>query len=334
MNKKYVIICYTLSILTMACSSGDDGGGLSGKSVVINNNGNTSDGSRFTALDDKSFYLDYIKYSVKNGHLSVTGFDKQGFKGVASIYSNITYKGNSYEVLEIGGDAFTLCKTLTAVTLPINLKKINSHAFGSCENITSIRIPSSVEYIGQGIFYDCKKLTSIIVDNNNKTYDSRDNCNAIIETSSSKLISGCNNTKIPNSIMSLASYAFSGCADLKDITIPNCETIEERVFYLCSGLSSITIPNSVLYISESAFNGCSSLTTLTLGSSVENIDYAAFDGCGNISTIHCLCSNPPSLYNSFDFRTYAKATVYVPKGSLDKYQKSSGWKNFRNIVEE
>ncbi|MBQ6209968.1 MAG: leucine-rich repeat protein, partial [Prevotella sp.] len=72
-------------------------------------------------------------------------------------------------------------------------------------------------------------------------YDSRNNCNAIIETSTNTLISGCKNTSIPNSVTTIGDGAFHGC----------------------SGLTSITIPNSVTTIGDGAFHGCSGLTSIT-----------------------------------------------------------------------
>ena len=60
-----------------------------------------------------------------------------------------------------------------------------------------------------------------MVDENNTVYDSRDNCNAIIETASNKLIVGCGSTIIPNSIIEIDTDAFNGVGELTSITIPN-----------------------------------------------------------------------------------------------------------------
>ena len=127
------IVIFALSgILFVSCGSDDEEDSNRGISVVIKENGTTSNGSIFSAVDDKNFYLDYVKYSVKEGHLAVTGYDKSGFKGVAKIVSSITYNGNFFEVLEIGDQAFKNCEILTSVSIPKCVTAIGDYAFYGC----------------------------------------------------------------------------------------------------------------------------------------------------------------------------------------------------------
>ena len=76
-----------------------------------------------------------------------------------------------------------MCSGLTSITIPNSVASISIIAFSNCNGLTSITIPNSVTYIGYRAFGGCSGLTSIKVDNNNKEYDSRNNCNAIIKTS-------------------------------------------------------------------------------------------------------------------------------------------------------
>ena len=85
---------------------------------------------------------------------------------------------------------------------------------------TEITILDSVTSIGNSAFEGCSGLTSISVDVNNPKYDSRNNCNAIIETETNTLIAGCKNTIIPDSVTSIGKDAFLGCSGFKEIRIP------------------------------------------------------------------------------------------------------------------
>jgi len=131
--------------------------------------------------------------------------------------------------------------------------------------LTSITIPNSVTSIGEGAFAKCDGLTSIVIAKGNSKYDSRDNCNAIIETETNSLIAGCKNTTIPNSVTEIGDYAFMWCDGLTSITIPNSVTeIGKWAFNGCTGLTSITIPNSVTSIGEWAFSDCDGLKTIII----------------------------------------------------------------------
>ena len=96
---------------------------------------------------------------------------------------------------KIGGDAFRCCGGLASITLPDSVTEIGQGAFYGCNGLMSIMLPESVTEIGFFAFCDCSNLESIKVDENNRVYDSRENCNAIIEKSSNKLVVGCKNTK-------------------------------------------------------------------------------------------------------------------------------------------
>ena len=132
----------------------------------------------------------------------------------------------------------------------------NASVYADCSGITSIEIPNSVTSIGARAFDGCTSLTSIVVAEGNTKYDSRENCNAIIETATNTLIRGCKNTIIPNSVTSIGYQAFYGCTGLTSIEIPNSVTsIGSSAFYNCFGLTSIETPNSVTSIDTYAFYG-------------------------------------------------------------------------------
>ena len=212
----------------------------------------------FTNVDvPKDNYVGGIWYNFDDEHLTAevtfqgAYFDSylDEYSGEVVIPSSVTYNAQTYTVTSIGEFAFYWCDGLTAVTIPNSVTSIGNSAFEFCSGLTSVTIPNSVTSIGDDAFHQCTGLTSLSVEAGNTVYDSRNNCNAIIETSTNTLIFGCQNTTISNTVTSIGDGAFNGC----------------------SGLTSVTIPNSVTSIGSSAFSGCSGLKAIYCESSTPAI---------------------------------------------------------------
>ncbi len=239
-------------------------------------------------LHTDAFNASIVSHEFKDGKgtitfdADVTSIGYAAFKGCTGLTS-ITIPNS---VTSIGYGAFFECSGLTSITIPNSVTSIGDWVFGYC-SLTSVTIPNSVTSIGISAFKGCTGLTSITVESGNPNYDSRDNCNALIETSTNKLIAGCNSTVIPNSITSIGDGAFQYCSGLTSITIPNSVTsIGDWAFYECSGLTSITIPNSVTSIGDWAFGYCSGLTSITIPNSVTSIGWATFSDCSGLTSIN------------------------------------------------
>lgn len=164
---------------------------------------------------------------------------------------------------------------MTSIDIPNSVISIESYAFAYCKGLTSFNLSSSVTKIGSGIFFNCEGLASINVDINNPNYDSRDDCNAIIEKNTNTLLVGCKSTIIPPSITSIGSNAFYNCVGLSSIDIPNgVAEIGKWAFEGCTGLLSITLPQSITSIGNDAFKGCSSLKSIVLCCNLEKLSSA------------------------------------------------------------
>ena len=258
------------------------------ENVVVDNNGVASGGHSFTRIDDKNFYIDDIKYTVVDSVLEVTGYDQTFFKGEANIVSSLDYHNIHFNVKSINSEAFHSCEIIKTVIIPNGIAKIGGYAFAGCVNLESVSIGNSLSYISGETFSGCTKLLSIRVAGDNRKYDSRNNCNAIIETASNSLIVGCKNTVIPSSVTRIAKSAFYGCSAMTSIAIPdNITSIGSYTFAYCSNLKTIILSENTTTIGSFAFYDCKNLTSITIPNKVTEIGREAFIGCSNLSvTLH------------------------------------------------
>ena len=268
-------------------------------------------------------------------------------------------------VTSIGVRAFEGCDGLTSIVIPNSVTSIGNKAFYSCDGLTSINIPNSVTVIGNNVFESCNELACLVVESGNPRYDSRNNCNAIIETADNTLIVGCKNTIIPNSVTSIGGWAFSYCWGLTSINIPNSVTaigagafegcdgltsvdisnsvtsIGRYAFLNCWNLTSINIPNSVTSIGAGAFEYCTELTSIDIPNSVTSIGNEAFKNCWSLTDVYCYiadlsrvsCGNE-QFCKEFD-SDYSGRTLHVLQGTADAYWADENWyPYFGQIVDD
>ena len=245
----------------------------------------------------------------------------------------------------IGQFAFFDCTTLASLHIPENVETIGNAAFYDC-NLTSVFIPAGVTKIEKSAFEDNTFLATMEVDAANKVYDSRENCNAIIETATNTVISGCLNSFIPEGIMAIGDAAFRKCINLTSITFPTgIKTIGPNAFDECSGLTSIELPEGVTNIGDIAFHSCVNVTSVTLPNSLTNIGTSAFANCRKLTSVTIprkvtvlgnLCFAVGKSLTTVNFESFTPPAIgdgcfdnyscmyYVPCGAQNAYVKALG----------
>ena len=270
-----------------------------------------------------TFTVDGICYQTASGGVNVvkesSGFDNYAGLTNVVIPSVVGYNGHNYQVVRIadqafrfaenlksieipntittiGAGAFYNCSSLTSITIPNSVTSIGNSAITGCANLLSVNISSSVKSIGTNNLKECPMLEQIWVDPENTVYDSRENCNALIKTSTNELLMGCNTSFIPSTVESIADHAFYNFDGLKTITLPASVTkIGYQAFRDCDGLERVAINGQLSSFGAHAFEGCSSLHDVQLCEGIQYISLNCFESCNSLKTI-----NIPESVNVID----------------------------------
>ena len=190
-----------------------------------------SDKGIYTIKNEDGVKLDYIKMTESTVALTYNEKRDADISGTLHIPAIVSIKGQQYKVTTIGDKALSNNPRLKAVYIPATVNRIGIHALTNCDN-----------------------LEQIVVDGQNSVLDSREGCNAIIDTDRRMVVRGCKASTIPEGIRHIGPYAF----------------------YQCQSLTSIQLPKSLISIREYAFTGCRSLVSVMLPPNLIIIDKYAF----------------------------------------------------------
>ncbi len=236
--------------------------------------------------DDSAIIIDYI------------------YEGLSEIVipQSITIEGVSYDVTKIGKLAFENNSTLTSITIPntitkidyaafrdnlvletvnfednSNLEIIGEEVFAYCLSLVDITIPSSVAQMGGYVFFNNYRLENVVFEAGSMLTEIPTNAFAFNE----RLVS----ITIPASVTIIDSHAFYACGNLSEVNFESgsiLENINGYAFYGAYNLTSFTLPESVSYIGVEAFYQASSLAEfiIPVNSELTAIDGNAFGYSG------------------------------------------------------
>lgn len=249
----------------------------------------------------KTYIGYYVEYKVGGGwYITFNRVDNVGIDVIPNHMFHGCVKLKTVilppHVTSIGNYAFYECKNLIKVSIPANVTKIGDYAFKGCVKLQEIELPQALTSIGHSAFDGCTTLSSIV---------------------------------IPDNVKTMGSYIFQNCTGLKSAKLTdNLETVPWGLFYKCKNLKSANIPQNCTKIDTYSFDGCA-LDSVIIPKSVKQIDASAFS-CPFGHGVYAMPEMPPSYGNK---NSWKSVTLYVPKGCVERYSLSPGWKEFGKILE-
>lgn len=128
---------------------------------------------------------------------------------------------------------------------------------------------------------------------------------------------------IADGITEIGDYIFNRCG-IKEMYIPNSvKKIGKGAFSCCADLKSVRLPEELMYIEKDAFKDCLSLTEITIPSTVTRIGGGAFAGCYNLETFKNLSNQSYKLEQAKGKITWRVGKKKVTKVSAGQTAKST-----------
>lgn len=305
-------------------------------------------------FEENGVFYRITDYDARTVEITYKGKDYNEYKdeyiGDVVFPAQVTHRGRTLKVTAFAQDALSVT-AISSIKIENGIDSIGNFAFSRNYIEGSLFIPASVKWIGKGVLDNCTYLEKVEVDAGNPYYDSREGCNAIIETATNTLIAGCCTSKIPQGITKIADHAFAGQLRLGSIDIPESVTyigdfafhacpfyriklpqgltyIGDYAFQVCNKLMEIEIPENVTYIGEAALSNCG-YSTLVIPDKVTYIGAWAFDKCPNLTT--ATIGESVASIGVFAFDACDKLTKIVSRIPADKLF-AVDWSTFGSVA--
>lgn len=190
---------------------------------------------------------------------------------------------------------------------------IGGMAFEDCTELNIVELPDTITCIEEMAFFGCEKLKSIVIPDS-------------VTRIGKSAFSYCEleSLHIPDSVTEIGDYAFD------DSLIPAYNAhIFANLPHSYSG--EYTIPDGITTITAGAFGHHSKLTSIMIPASIAYVRDGALRGCDGLISITCKAIVPPALGDDVFQWVNKSIPLYVSAESVELYQSSPQWCEFKNI---
>lgn len=309
-----------------------------------------------------------ISYAVSSGQVSaiqrielppVARIADRVFSGVSCIEYAF-----AEGIQEIGLSSFGNNGRLLELNLPNSINLIGQDAFIANTGLTSLRIGFGTNpaplVLSSGSFMNCRFIKTIEIGGRIKrlpyqTFSGNDRLESItvppeLTHVDQYCFNNCYQLRQFSSeyVVEAGSYAFSGCTNLHTVYLPNCTTIQARLFDRCTNLANVTLSDNIQNLRSDLFVNCNVIKSIIFPRNAEvalqrlvyscaEVRYVEFGDKLNTITSYPLILGAPKLravvfrnptpptiatpvYSQFDQVDKTQLKVYVPDESLDAYK--------------
>ncbi len=236
-------------------------------------------------------YADIIAEVIIEDDAPVVSIPGKSFYD-CKILEKVDLSGAASTLTTIGAYAFNGCSKLTSIKLPNGVTTLGDYAFYDCDALTEVTLSASLDTVGKNVFKDCDNLIDVTVPNGVKVigYGMFENCftlgkTVVDDSDPDNVIITEHPFNIPDSVESIEAHAFEGCTALSEAVIPDSVISVGSYAFYESGITSAYIGHSIADMGEYVFGRCKNLASVEFKSSVGTISDWMFYNCGNLTTI-------------------------------------------------